>query len=383
MPASRPMADSALRRNTTSSANSARRGSTRSRRSRPIWCCHSSPSTCWACPAPTSACPGEVGTGSPIRDMRKTRETKMLPLEGITVIAVEQAVAAPFCSSRLADAGATVIKVERPEGDFARAYDVAAKGQSSYFVWLNRGKQSVAIDLATREGRAQLEELIASADVLLQNLKPGSMDKLGFSLDRLKKDYPALICCTITGYGDEGPYAHRKAYDLLIQAASGLASITGNPDGASRVGMSIVDVATGATAHAAILEALIARGRTGKGVDIRISMFDVMADWCTVPLLNAENGKPPQRMGLAHPSVAPYGVFTSKDGKDILISIQSEREWKKLCAEVLDQPGLPDDPRFANMVERVRNRVLTDTTVGDSFARLSRDELLKRLSDAD
>jgi formyl-CoA transferase len=307
----------------------------------------------------------------------------MLPLEGIKVIAVEQAVAAPFCSSRLADAGAHVIKVERPEGDFARGYDAAAKGQSSYFVWLNRGKDSVVIDLATKEGRQHLEELIAGADVLLQNLKPGSMDKLGFSIARLKQDYPALICCTITGYGDDGPYADRKAYDLLIQAESGLASITGGPEGPSRVGVSIVDIATGATAHASILEALIARSRTGKGADIRISMFDVMADWLAVPLLNAEAGNPPKRMGLAHPSIAPYGVFRSRDGKDILISIQSEREWKKLCAEVLGQPDLPSDPRFASMIERVRNRQLTDKAVGDIFAALSRDDLLKRLSDAD
>src|ERR1700744_1148308 len=194
----------------------------------------------------------------------------MLPLEGITVIAVEQAVAAPFCSSRLADAGAHVIKVERPEGDFARGYDAAGKGQSSYFVWLNRGKDSVVVDLATREGRAHLEQLIAGADVLLQNLKPGSMDKLGFSLARLTKDYPRLICCTITGYGDTGPYADRKAYDLLIQAESGLASVPGGPD------------------------------------------------WLAGPLHNAEAGNPPKRMGLAHPSIAPYGVFRSKDGKDIM-----------------------------------------------------------------
>jgi itaconate CoA-transferase len=307
----------------------------------------------------------------------------MLPLEGITVIAVEQAVAAPFCSSRLADAGAHVIKVERPEGDFARGYDAAARGQSSYFVWLNRGKDSAVVDLATEEGRAELERLIAGADVLLQNLKPGSMDKLGFSLERLKKDYPRLICCTITGYGDEGPYANRKAYDLLIQAESGLASITGGPEGPSRVGLSIVDIATGATAHASILEALIARSRTGKGADIRISMFDVMADWMTVPLINSEAGQPPKRIGLAHPSIAPYGVFRSKDGKDILISIQSEREWKKLCTEVLDQPDLPKDPRLASMVERVRNRKLTDGIVGDRFASMTRDELLKRLADAD
>src|SRR3981189_2290499 len=307
----------------------------------------------------------------------------MLPLDGLIVIAVEQAVAAPFCSSRLADAGAHVIKVERPEGDFARGEDAAAKGQSSYFVWLNRGKDSAVIDLATKAGRENLEELIAGADVLLQNLKPGSMDKLGFSLQRLRKDYPRLICSTISGYGDDGPYANRKAYDLLIQAESGLASITGGPDGPARVGVSIVDVATGATAHAAILEALIARSRSGKGADIRISMFDVMADWLSVPLLNAEAGNPPQRMGLAHPSIAPYGVFRSRDGKDILISLQSEREWKKLCADVLGQPDLPKDARFANMVERARNRALTDKTVGDSFATMTRDDLLKRLSDAD
>src|SRR5258706_3435338 len=307
----------------------------------------------------------------------------MLPLEGLTVIAVEQAVAAPFCSSRLADAGAHVIKVERHEGDFARGYDAAAKGQSSYFVWLNRGKDSVVIDLATKQGSQKLEELIGGADVLIQNLKPGSMDKLGFTLARLSMDYPKLICCTISGYGDDGPYAHRKAYDLLIQAESGLASITGGPDGPSRVGLSIVDIATGATAHAAILEALIARSRNGGGADIRISMFDVMADWLSVPLLNSEAGNPPERMGLAHPSIAPYGVFRSKDGRDILISIQSERGWKKLCANVLGQPELPDDARFSNMVERVRTRALTGKTVADRFGQLTRDALLKKLADAD
>ena len=220
--------------------------------------------------------------------------------------------------------------------------------------------------------------------MLLQNLKPGSMDKLGFSLERLRKDYPALICCTISGYGDDGPYADRKAYDLLIQAESGLASITGGPEGPSRVGISVVDIATGATAHAAILEALIARGRTGKGADIRISMFDVMADWMAVPLLNSEAGNPPKRMALAHPSIAPYGVFNSKDGKGILISIQSEREWKKLCAEVLGQPDLPNDPRFANMVERVRNRAAHRQDGRPTvLRRMTRDDLLKRLADAD
>jgi crotonobetainyl-CoA:carnitine CoA-transferase CaiB-like acyl-CoA transferase len=209
------------------------------------------------------------------------------------------------------------------------------------------------------------------------------MDKLGFTRERLRKDYPRLICATITGYGDTGPYAHRKAYDLLIQAESGLASITGGPEGPSRVGVSIVDVATGAAAHAAILEALIGRSVTGEGADIRISMFDVMADWLTVPLLNAEAGNEPKRMGLAHPSIAPYGVFRSRDGKDILISIQSEREWKILCAKVLGDAALANDPRLVNGVERVRNRAFTDQTVSDIFGSLSRDELLTRLTDAD
>ena len=307
----------------------------------------------------------------------------MLPLEGIVVVAVEQAVAAPFCSTRLADAGATVIKVERPEGDFARAYDANIKGQSSYFVWLNRGKKSVFVDLASDDGRKQLEQLIAGADVFLQNLKPGALDKLGFARERLRKTYPKLIMCSISGYGDSGPYAERKAYDLLIQAESGLCSVTGGADAASRVGISVVDISTGATAHAAILEALFARSRTGDGADIRVSMFDVMADWMSVPLLNTEAGKPPPRMGLSHPSIAPYGAFRSKDGKDILISIQSEREWKTFCAGVMQMPQLPQDPRFATMVARVTNREATDTVVGELFASLTRDQLIARLDKAD
>ena len=307
----------------------------------------------------------------------------MLPLEGITVVSVEQAVAAPFCSSRLADAGATVIKVERPGGDFARAYDANIKGQSSYFVWLNRGKKSVVIDLASDEGRGELERLIAGADVLLQNLKPGALEKLGFGRERLRRDYPALICCSISGYGDEGPYAERKAYDLLIQAESGLCSVTGGVEEASRVGISVVDISTGATAHAAILEALFARSRSGEGADIRISMFDVMADWMSVPLMNTEIGKMPPRMGLSHPSIAPYGAFRSKDNRDILISIQSEREWVKFCAVVLEMPELPKDPLYSSMVARVQNRAATDRVVGDVFAALTRAELIERLDRGD
>src|SRR5476649_2490249 len=307
----------------------------------------------------------------------------MLPLEGIIVIAVEQAVAAPFCSSRLADAGAHVIKVERPEGDFARGYDAVARGQSSYFVWLNRGKDSVVVDLATKEGRKSLEDLIAGADVLLQNLKPGSMDKLGFTRERLRKDYPKLICCTITGYGDDGPYAQRKAYDLLIQAESGLASITGGPEGPSRVGLSVVDIAAGMNAYEAILEALIARGRTGEGVSIAISMFDAMADWMAVPLLQHEGGDTPQRIGLAHTSISPYGAFKTNDGGDVLISIQNDREWRVLAEHVMGDKRLAADPHFATNVERVKRRAETGGRVAAAFAKMDVEPLVEKLAQYD
>ena len=306
-----------------------------------------------------------------------------LPLEGLTVLAIEQAVAAPFASSRLADAGARVIKIERAEGDFARGYDDVAKGQASYFVWLNRGKESVVVDLTTPEGKESVRALLAEADVMIQNLKPGALERLGFARADLRKAYPRLVMCSISGYGDEGPLADRKAYDLLVQAESGLASITGGPETASRVGISIVDIATGATAHAAILEALIARSITGEGADIRISMFDVTADWLTVPLLQAEGGKPPQRVGLAHPSIAPYGVFATKDGKEILISIQSEREWRKFCAVFLKMPALPQDPRFESNVARVANRPETDGLIGAAFAALDAEEAVRLLTEAD
>jgi itaconate CoA-transferase len=309
--------------------------------------------------------------------------TARLPLQGLTVVAIEQAVAAPFCTSRLADAGARVIKIERPEGDFARGYDAVAKGQSSYFVWLNRGKESVSVDLATPAGKTELENQIANADVVVQNLKPGALSRLGFGPETLRRRFPRLIICSISGYGETGLCADRKAYDLLIQAESGLCSITGGPEQAARVGISVVDIATGATAHAAILEALIGRGITGEGSDIRVSMFDVMADWLTVPLLQHEGGKTPGRVGLAHPSIAPYGVFTTRDGRQILISIQSEREWVSLCSKVLMQPGLPSDPRFASNVVRVANRRETDGIVTAVFSSLDETELRDRLTTAD
>ena len=293
-----------------------------------------------------------------------------LPLEGLTVVAIEQAVAAPFCSARLADAGARVIKIERPEGDFARGYDDVVVGQSSYFVWLNRGKESLIVDLASTEGKETLRGLLARADILVQNLKPGALDRLGFGSDSLRRTWPRLIACSISGYGESGPLANRKAYDLLVQAESGLCSITGGPDEPARVGISLVDIATGATAYSAILEALLARSSSGEGADIRVSMFDVMADWLTVPLLHQEAGNAPCRIGLAHPSIAPYGVFTTKDGKEILISIQSDREWTKFCVEFLRKPDAATDARFSTNVARVGNRAETDSLVAASFAKL-------------
>jgi crotonobetainyl-CoA:carnitine CoA-transferase CaiB-like acyl-CoA transferase len=306
-----------------------------------------------------------------------------LPLEGVTVVAVEQAVAAPFCSSRLADAGARVIKIERPEGDFARGYDDVAAAQSSYFVWLNRGKQSLVLDLGAPRDKAALESLLARADVLVQNLKPGALARLGFAPERLRADYPRLITCSISGYGESGPLAERKAYDLLVQAESGLCSITGGPEAPARVGISLVDIATGATAYSAILEALIARAATGRGCDIHVSMFDVMAEWLTVPLLHHEAGKPPRRVGLAHPSIAPYGVFSTRDGHDILISIQSDREWGKFGAAFLQRPELANDERFATNLARVTNRTETDALVAAVFSSLDRAEALARLEAAD
>ncbi|WP_321334106.1 CaiB/BaiF CoA-transferase family protein [Breoghania sp.] len=306
-----------------------------------------------------------------------------LPLEGLTVVAIEQAVAAPFCTARLADAGAQVFKIERPEGDFARGYDDVAAGQSSYFVWLNRGKQSVTLNLASPDGKAELKKLIDGADVVVQNLKRGALARLGFDPAELVKANPGLIVCSISGYGDQGPLADRKAYDLLIQAESGLCSITGTAEGPSRVGLSIVDIATGATAHAAILEALIGRSITGRGANISVSMFDVIAEWLTVPLLNHEGGKTPKRIGLAHPSISPYGVFESRDGRPILISIQSDREWRNLAKIFLEDEALGTDPRFATNVARVENRNQTDAIVAAAFARRDCDDAIAVLLKAD
>jgi itaconate CoA-transferase len=304
------------------------------------------------------------------------------PLHDILVVSVEQAATAPYCTSRLADAGARVIKIERPEGDFARDYDDYAAGLSSYFVWLNRGKESLVLDLRDDASCSQLEALLSKADVFVQNLKPGAMDRLGLPVGRLRQQYPSLICCSISGYGDDGPLSNRKAYDLLVQAESGLSSVTGNAEGCARVGISIVDIATGAVAHASVLEALIGRAGSGIGADIRISMFDVMADWLTVPLLQAEAGKSPNRIGLAHPSIAPYGAFRTKDDKQILIAIQSDREWVALCEKVLERSELAIDTRFKTNINRVQNRSETDEALSQVFSKMIFSVLQERLNSA-
>ncbi len=306
-----------------------------------------------------------------------------LPLSGLLVVSVEQAVAAPQCTCRLADAGARVIKVERPEGDFAREYDHVVHGESANFVWLNRGKESLVLDLTKEGDKAVLEAMLGKADVFVQNLKPGALAKLGFATDRLRRDYPKLICASISGYGESGPFAQRKAYDLLIQAESGVSSVTGGPDGPARVGVSIVDVAAGLNAYEAILEALIARGRTGEGTAISVSMFDAMAEWMTVPLLHGEGGTPFTRIGLAHAGIAPYGVFKSKDGGDILISIQNDREWRVLADKLLGDASLGTNPRFATNPKRVENRGETDAIVSAAFARSDVEPLMIALQRAD
>jgi itaconate CoA-transferase len=306
-----------------------------------------------------------------------------LPLSGLLVVSIEQAVAAPMCSCRLADAGARVIKVERPEGDFARRYDDLVHGESAYFVWLNRGKESVVLDLAQAADKALLETMLAKADVFVQNLKPGAIAKLGFAIPRLRHAYPRLIACSISGYGESGPYAQRKAYDLLIQAESGLASVTGGPEAPARVGVSVVDVATGMNAYEAILEALLARARTGEGAEISVSMFDAMADWMTVPLLQHEGGQTPARGGLSHPTISPYGVFKTRDGADILISIQNDREWVILARDVMGDAALARDKNFATNVERVKRRGETDGRVAASFGSMTVDELSQKLAKAD
>lgn len=305
------------------------------------------------------------------------------PLAGLLVLTLEQAVAAPTCSVRLADAGARVIKIERPEGDFARGYDKAANGLSSYFVWLNRGKQSLVADIKNPDDAAMLHRILARADVFIQNLAPGAAARAGFGSAELRARYKRLITVDISGYGETGPYADMKAYDLLVQAESGLAAVTGHPAGPGRVGVSACDIACGMNAYAAVLEALLRRERTGEGSAISVSLFDGMADWMNVPLMFFEGtGEAPKRVGLAHPSICPYGAFATADGSSVLISIQSEREWAGFCAKFLGEPDLPQREGFRTNVERVTHREMVDAHVASAFARLTRDEAAAKLRKA-
>ncbi|MDZ7710747.1 MAG: CaiB/BaiF CoA-transferase family protein [Roseovarius sp.] len=301
-------------------------------------------------------------------------------LSGLLVVSVEQAVAAPYASGRLAGAGARVIKVERPEGDFARGYDALVHGESAYFVWLNRGKESVCLDLRDEGDHALMARMLARADVFIQNLAPGAIERLGFAPDRLRAAHPRLITVSISGYGAEGPLADLKAYDLLVQAESGLSSITGNDAGPARTGVSVCDIAAGMTAYQAVLEALIGRAQTGKGRHIEVSLFHALADWMNVPYLQyAYGGKVPARAGLNHPTIAPYGAYEGSDGKSVLISIQNEREWAVFCEAILGDAALARDPRFDSNSARVANRAALDAILRPVFAALSRDEMADRL----
>ncbi|MFW2357264.1 CaiB/BaiF CoA transferase family protein [Hydrogenophaga sp.] len=310
-------------------------------------------------------------------------QTTAKPLDGILVVALEQAVAAPWCTSRLGDAGARVIKVERPEGDFARGYDHAVHGESSYFVWINRGKESIALDLKRPAELELLQRMLVRADVFIQNLAPGATTRLGIGSDALRQRHPRLITCDISGYGDHGSLQLMKAYDLLIQAESGLVSISGAPGEWGRIGVSLCDITAGMNAVIGIQQALLMRERTSRGSGIKVSLFDSAAELMGVPLLQARHGgKAPERVGLKHPSIAPYGAFTCADGRDILVSIQNEREWVDFCREVLKRPDLPADPRFRTNAVRVANRSVVDGTVAEVFAGMTSAQAIDRLTTA-
>ena len=304
-------------------------------------------------------------------------------LAGLLVISLEQAVAAPYAASRLADAGARVIKVERPEGDFARGYDQDAKGHSSYFVWLNRGKESVALNLKQADDLQILKNMISKADIFIQNLMPGALERLGLATADLRAADPYLITCDISGYGSEGPFQQMKAYDFLVQAEVGLAEITGAPEQPGRVGVSICDIAAGMTAHQAILQALYARSRTGQGRGIEVSLFHALADWMNVPYIQSHyGGREIRRPGLHHPTISPYGAYRCGDGRQILLSIQNEREWQRLCGDVLGQPDLPENPKFSSNVSRVTHRADLDAILNNVFNAHSVDEMAAKLQKA-
>ena len=305
------------------------------------------------------------------------------PLDGLLVVAVEQAVAAPVCTARLRDAGARVIKIERPEGDFARGYDNAAGGDSSYFAWANHGKESVVLDFKSTDDAALLHRMIAAADVFVQNLAPGALARSGFGSDELRSANPRLITCDVSGYGESPELAGMKAYDLLVQAESGLIGISGGPSELGRIGISIADVGTGITAYGAVLEALVVRSISGRGRGVAVSLFDVMAEWMTVPYAQHKHGGvTPKRVGLHHPTIAPYGAYATAEGSLTLISIQNEREWVRLCEDVLDRPAVASDERFCSNTSRVANRAALDEQLNAAVGAMTRSAFHKRLAAA-
>ena len=321
-------------------------------------------------------------------------DSTLKPLDGILVVSLEQAVAAPLCSCRLADAGARVIKIERPEGDFARGYDSAVHGEASYFVWLNRGKESIVLNLKDGEDLAMLHRLLAKADVFVQNLAYGATERLGIGSEQLRALYPQLITCDIGGYGDgqgdsseDGSqdadgnrYREMKAYDLLIQCESGLVSISGAPGEYGRVGVSISDIGTGMNAAQGVMQALFLRERTGKATGVKTSLFESTVDWMTVPLTHYDyGGKAPSRVGLNHPSISPYGGYQTKDEKILVISIQNNREWARFCTEILERPEMIDDPAYATNNARVENRAQVNEVINAVFSMQTRAEMMDRL----
>jgi crotonobetainyl-CoA:carnitine CoA-transferase CaiB-like acyl-CoA transferase len=308
----------------------------------------------------------------------------MRPLDGITVVTLEHAIAAPYCTRQLADLGARVIKIERPgSGDFARGYDERVRGQSSHFVWTNRSKESLTLDVKHPEARPILDALIARADVLVQNLAPGAAARLGLSYDALAGAHPRLIVCDISGYGDFGPYRDKKAYDILVQAESGVMSVTGTPETPCRAGIPVADISAGMYGYAGILAALIERGKTGRGRRIEISMLESVTEWLGFPMYYAFEGQPPPvRSGASHPAVYPYGAFPAGDGKVVMLGVQNEREWRVFCEQVLERPELASDPRYATNTRRVAAQRELDEIIIGAFARYGVEEVVARLDAA-
>ena len=306
------------------------------------------------------------------------------PLDGITVVSLEHAIAAPFCTRQLADNGARVIKVERPGvGDFARKYDERTRGMASHFVWTNRSKESLTLDLKHEDAGPILNELLAEADVLVQNLAPGAAARMGLSFEALHERFPKLIVCDISGYGEGGPYETKKAYDLLIQSESGFISVTGSPDAPAKAGCSIADIAAGSYAYSSILNALLLRHKTGLGSHLDVSMLESMVEWMSFPLYYAFEGQtPPPRAGAAHATIYPYGPFPVGDGSNVMLGLQNEREWQVFCEKVLNQPALAKDPRYDSTSKRVANRDGLRGLIVDAFAKMTIDQVIEALEKA-